>query len=202
MNTVFSDEFDVDGKTAYDDHNPSTDPKKIKLMGDQIMIVRFPTPHEESKGGIIVPIDTKNEKEVFPPNCSRVFAVGPECKNVKPGDYIFWAQKVENNVEYIYKPQPLVGFYSREVPTLWTISERYVIAVVSHAGDPEWIEVGERENVFIQNSKGKLEMMPLHRVGVGDNYKLEMDTEEKLKRVMAIRKDGDDVISIYGAEVE
>jgi co-chaperonin GroES (HSP10) len=202
LNTRFSDDFEVDGKSAYDDHNPSVDPKKIWLMNDQIMIVRFPTPTEESKGGIVMPLDTTNEKEVFPPNCSRVLAVGPNCKVVKPGDYVFWAQKVDNDVEYLYKPQPLVGFYSKDVPTLWTLSEKYVLAIVPHAGNPEWHEVGERETVFIENSNGEMEMMPLHRVGVGDRFKMDAESNEKLKRVMAVRKNGDDIISIYGAEIE
>ena len=198
--TRFSEEFDVDGKTAYDNHNPSIDPRKIKLVGDQILVVRFPTPTEESKGGIIMPIDTKNEKEVFPPNCSRVFAAGPDCKLVNPGDYIFWPQKVDNEVSYLYKPQPLVGFYSKDVPALWTISEMYILAVVPHAGDPVWIDVEDRDSVFVQKTDDEMELMSLHRLGIGDMFSL-FDTDEKLKRVMAVRKNGDDVVSVYAVEV-
>lgn len=135
-------EGQVDLTGPHKEHNPSRRPQDVRPMNGCVLLVRMPIPSEQNYGSFIVQLgDVRGkdgrDKPVLP-NCGRVVAIADDVKGVVPGDYVFWNQNIDTTREAEKHPQPISYDYALpdDIPVLWTLPEKHVIAVVPHGGDP------------------------------------------------------------------
>ncbi len=195
----------MDLNKPYEEHNPSRNPLYLVPKPGHILIRRLPFPEESTRAGIIIPAKTLDRNQrvemLHPPNCGRIIAITKGCW-VKLGDYAFWAQRVPVEEEYYRKPQPVITDYDPQdqVPTLWTIDDQYVTCCVSHAGDPDWVDIPCDKVVKVIGISGRISTAPAKCLMAGEIYSLDSD---KYFRVLGIAdREGagrDDPVKVFAA---